>query len=328
MSVFSPVTWVPWIPWLGVGYVSWDALSTALKASNKLFVGSVYLVVYLITSFWQGQVTKVVSEPYLVMSLQSSLGILINIRSGRDFSYSPSTSLLLRRFPHLGSKAHHAAWTVRLLQCSPRTPLIADRYAFATLFGNLGGIRSCNVYTLRLFNTLVLIATVACASDCRALITKAWKRESKELSPSVLHTAFNIALFPPLFFFSALFYTDVLSTYVVLRMYRLFLQQKGSVWLYLAGILALTMRQTNIFWVAVYFGGLEVVRTIKSFEVVPFEESSEPKSWQQSAVIEFQRYSQGDIHDIPLKDAEIYGTLSLYIFVFMAYHRQTSRYVV
>jgi hypothetical protein len=73
MSIFSPVNWVPWIPWLGVGYVSWDALSTAFGGTRKLLVGFVYLVIYLLASFWQGQVTIVVPEPYLVFSLPPSL---------------------------------------------------------------------------------------------------------------------------------------------------------------------------------------------------------------------------------------------------------------
>lgn len=208
-----------------------------------------------------------------------------------------------------------------LLDCKPcilnkRTLLIADRYIFATIFGNLGGIRACNVYTLRLFNSLVLIGTMGYASDCRAFITRGWKRESKNqqedsepLSLNVIHTAFNIALFPPLFFFSGLFYTDVLSTCMVLRMYRLFLQRKGSVLLYLAGILALTMRQTNIFWVAVFLGGLEVARTIKGIKSVAVNYPSESQTWKESAISEVQRYSRGDIHDIPLKYAELQGML-------------------
>jgi len=193
-----------------------------------------------------------------------------------------------------------------------KTQLMFFRYAFTTLFGNLGGIRSCNAYTLRLFNTLALIATMAYANDCRGLITRAWTRskdvhnEPEPLSPSIIHMSFNIALFPPMFFFSGLYYTDVLSTCVVLRMYRLFLQRKGSVWLYLAGILALTMRQTNIFWVAVFLGGLEVVRTIKSIEPVSIQES-EPQTWKEIAIFEFQRYRRGEVHDISLKDAEIQG---------------------
>ena len=191
------------------------------------------------------------------------------------------------------------------------------RYAFTTIFGNLGGIRTCNAYTLRLFNKFVLFATMAYASDCRALIARAWKKRPKDveesdlLSPGVMHTAFNIALFPPLFFFSGLFYTDVISTCMVLRMYRLFLQRNGSLWLYSAGVLALTMRQTNIFWVAVFFGGLELVRTLKSIEIVQANEQPELQSWKALAISEFQKYSRGEIHDIPLKDAEVQGKCTL-----------------
>ena len=153
---------------------------------------------------------------------------------------------------------------------------------------------------------------MAYASDCRTLLTRAWKRETKDepegsqqLSPNLMHTAFNIALFPLLFFFSGLFYTDVLSTCVVLRMYRLFLQRKCSVWLYMAGILTLTMRQTNIFWVAIYMGGMEVVKTFKVTDVVPKESAGQ--TWNEIAISNYKLYSRGEIHDIPLKDAELYG---------------------
>ena len=122
-----------------------------------------------------------------------------------------------------------------------------------------------------------------------------------------MHTAFNIALFPPLFFFSGLFYTDVLSTCVVLRMYQLFLQRKGSILLYVAGIVALTMRQTNIFWVAIFMGGLEIVRTIRGIDTTPVEDSPEPQTWKEIIISKFNRYCGGEIHDIQLKDAEVYG---------------------
>ena len=197
---------------------------------------------------------------------------------------------------------------------TPRTLLILDRYAFATLFGNLGGIRNCNVFILRFFNTLVLIAAMAYTSDCRAIITRAWKWELKDergepeqISENLMHTAFNIALFPPLFFFSGLFYTDVLSTCVVLRMYRLFLQRKGSILLYASGILALIMRQTNIFWAALFIGGLEIVGTIKGIEATLVENSPEPQTWKGIIISKFNRYCGGEIHDIQLKDAEVYG---------------------
>jgi len=119
-----------------------------------------------------------------------------------------------------------------------------------------------------------------------------------------------MALFPPLFFFAGLFYTDVLSTCLVLRMYKLFLEKKGEVWLYLAGIFALTMRQTNIFWVAAFMGGLEAVRTLKDIPAVKREEKT-PDSWKGSVQATFDRWMKGDIHDIPLRNAEIHGmTLS------------------
>lgn len=42
-----------------------------------------------------------------------------------------------------------------------------------------------------------------------------------------VHTALNVTLFPPLFFFSALYYTDLVSTALVLRYYSHFLSRKN-----------------------------------------------------------------------------------------------------
>jgi alpha-1,2-glucosyltransferase len=135
----------------------------------------------------------------------------------------------------------------------------------------------------------------------------------------MLHTAFNIALFPLLFFFSGLYYTDVLSTCVVLAMYRLFLDRKGAransaaglVWLYPVGLVALSMRQTNIFWVAVFMGTLEAVRTIKANKQELSSGRPIPTTWKEMAVDKFEQYSQGNIHDIALKDAGVIGKSSL-----------------
>jgi alpha-1,2-glucosyltransferase len=174
-------------------------------------------------------------------------------------------------------------------------------YAFATIFGNLARIRNCDVETLRWFSTIVLVFTSFYAGSCYTIIA----RYTGLKHPSVLHNALNIALFPPLFFFAGLFYTDVLSTCVVLKMYRDFLYNRSGIWLYLTGLLALTMRQTNIFWVAVFLGGLEVVRTLKTTEPLP--RSNDSNSWKEIAKAAFNRYERGEIHDVPLCDAEIYG---------------------
>ncbi len=171
------------------------------------------------------------------------------------------------------------------------------------------------------------------ACDCRALICRTrrrspelnaanvafnmqrWSNTSKRLSADEIHTAFNISLFPLLFFFSGLFYTDILSTCVVLRMYRLFLERRGAyrnsgeglVWLYITGIAALWMRQTNIFWVAVFMGGLELVRTIEANQSPSPKIEATPRSWKQAFVVYFKLYSRGHIHDVDLKNAAVHG---------------------
>ena len=115
------------------------------------------------------------------------------------------------------------------------------------------------------------------------------------------HTILNLFLFPPLFFFSVLYYTDVLSASSILETYIAFLQRRrptdaspqeegaaGSsekprswlqtcrraatsvrkVWptdtmLYVLSLRSLLFRQTNIFWVAIFLAGLEIIRVVK-----------------------------------------------------------------
>ena len=76
------------------------------------------------------------------------------------------------------------------------------------------------------------------------------------------HAALNICLFPPLFFFYSLYYTDVISVGLVLYAYTEF-HRRRNIRVIVACIIALTFRQTNIFWTAIYFGGLEVVRNLQ-----------------------------------------------------------------
>jgi alpha-1,2-glucosyltransferase len=206
------------------------------------------------------------------------------------------------------------------------TILILASYLFSDLFSKGYWDGNCTVPRLRSRNIVALIFLLSYAIDIRGLSTLSWKRDQKAaifkwikeaqpLSPDMLHTGLNIALFPLLFFFSGLYYTDVLSTCAVLRMYRLFLERKGAytnsakglVWLYPAGLIALTMRQTNIFWVAVFMGALELVRTIKANKKGSLSGQPIPWTWQEMAIAKFKQYSCGDIHDIALKHAGIHG---------------------
>ena len=79
---------------------------------------------------------------------------------------------------------------------------------------------------------------------------------------SIEHTALNICLFPPLFFFCALYYTDVVSVLLVLLSFDSF-HRRNSMALVASSALSLTLRQTNIFWTAVYLAGLEILRHVK-----------------------------------------------------------------
>ena len=88
---------------------------------------------------------------------------------------------------------------------------------------------------------------------------------------AVIQREFSVAIFPLFFFFSGLYYTDLLSalTVVVTYVFWSASQRSGdSRALYQAlhfvsGLAALATRQTNVFWVAVYLGGLQVVKTVK-----------------------------------------------------------------
>lgn len=98
-------------------------------------------------------------------------------------------------------------------------------------------------------------------------------RKERNTRPSgawLSHTVLNICLFPPLFFFSGLYYTDILGLLIVIEAYNWDFKRSAAsgsasqtfVFIFL-GVAALAFRQTNIFWVTVFFGGLQVIRTLR-----------------------------------------------------------------
>lgn len=109
-----------------------------------------------------------------------------------------------------------------------------------------------------------------------------------------------------LFFFSALFYTDVYSALFVLLAYQNHLRRvshgKGflsDIWTVCVGLSTLLMRQTNVFWAVVYMGGLEAVHVVRSMKP-PAVEQSNPRTLLDVVKFYAWRYSIGDIHDPPL----------------------------
>jgi alpha-1,2-glucosyltransferase len=136
------------------------------------------------------------------------------------------------------------------------------------------------------------------------------------ISSYAFHTGLNIALFPVLFFFSSLYYTDVFSTLVVLLSYYNHLKRispggksiVNDVWTVLLGIAGLLIRQTNVFWVVFYMGGMETIFALKSLR----PEAAEKRTFTSvTELVRFYayRYSVGEIHDPPLNRAWIDGML-------------------
>lgn len=184
----------------------------------------------------------------------------------------------------------------------------------------------CHIWALRGANTVAIVLVALTASACRAALelqkntSKAAARPGYQgaMSFYALHTGFNVALFPVLFFFSALYYTDVYSTLAVLAAYRLHLFRASvptfepiPVWsdllIVLVGFAALVMRQTNIFWIVVYLGGLEFVQAAKAVRQQPLHRAA--LATAQKATFDslpgmvrlyLWRYSCGDVHDPPL----------------------------
>ncbi|KAJ3558843.1 hypothetical protein NPX13_g9632 [Xylaria arbuscula] len=170
----------------------------------------------------------------------------------------------------------------------------------------------CTVYNLRGFNVIVISLTSVLALICRTrLIQPPQKPTSREIPTRDIVTGINLGLFPVLFFFSGLYYTDPSSTLVVLLTYANHLTRLGTkrpsflndVYTLILGIVALTFRQTNIFWVVIYMGGLEVIHAIKTLAPEPVEI---PKLQTLSEHIKFYawRYSLGDVHDVSLSLAQ------------------------
>lgn len=182
----------------------------------------------------------------------------------------------------------------------------------------------CNTSSLRLLNVgaicIICLLTYTIkrnlrprpSSDQLVAEKKEGAAKPADDDPSVIfdaHSALNISLFPPLFFFSGLYYTDVTSTLIVLMNYSAFLQRrlqrKRGSWgvrdefiTVALGVVALSFRQTNIFWVAVFPGGLTIVDTLKD----NLEYSAKSSAGTASEILA-QSWSSGQIYDPAAADA-------------------------
>jgi alpha-1,2-glucosyltransferase len=195
--------------------------------------------------------------------------------------------------------------------------LSLSSYSISILAQRLQLVFDCSEASLRAFNAQALIVLALTAALCRGKI-ESWLNDQHSnkplphISTYAVHTGLNIGLFPLIFFFSGLYYTDIVSTLVVLVAYSNHLSRIApggktffnDIWTVLLSVLALTMRQTNVFWVVVYMGGLEAIHTVKTLQLGPHVRRYPIDEYFKSVMYHHQRYGQGYVHDPPLNLAE------------------------
>ncbi|KAK3352264.1 glycosyltransferase family 59 protein [Lasiosphaeria hispida] len=183
-------------------------------------------------------------------------------------------------------------------------------YLLSVAYHKFWMVTECTALTLRSNNLLATLLTALVAARCRTLIaTRSAEQDgwptSQSLSYYSYHTAINIALFPVVFFFSALYYTDIFSTLFVLLAYQNHLLRVGwdsptflnDVWTIVLGASGLFMRQTNVFWIVVYMGGLEAVHVVRSLKPAPADLSVRQPTFAGYIRYYAWRSSVGDVHD-------------------------------
>lgn len=214
----------------------------------------------------------------------------------------------------MGSKDNYSSRAVRVPLSVDLFVLTSQSYLLSYPVAKLTG---CNPQSLRYLNPSLLIFLFSRLMFGKAIdITHSHQAIKENESP--YHGSiqdwlkyFNIMTFPPLFFFSALFYTDVASTVFVFLCFQLFLdsQVSSSVTSWplaqiLLGACALLFRQTNIFWVAIFPAGLAIIQGAAACSKTrPFQQND----YQSFRQIMQNAWVNSAIYDPPLTAAWLEG---------------------
>uniref|UniRef100_A0A8D8B047 Dol-P-Glc:Glc(2)Man(9)GlcNAc(2)-PP-Dol alpha-1,2-glucosyltransferase n=1 Tax=Culex pipiens TaxID=7175 RepID=A0A8D8B047_CULPI len=119
----------------------------------------------------------------------------------------------------------------------------------------LSPFKACSVYFLRLTSAVASIANAYLIYIIRKAVIP------RRSDAYLLLESISLATLPPLYFFSHLYYTDVLSVTMVLMMVYFSVREMHN-WGALAGFLAILMRQTNVVWVGFVYGSQLVNMTM------------------------------------------------------------------
>ncbi|KAL1888521.1 glucosyltransferase [Sporothrix stenoceras] len=274
-----------------------ETIPTSSSRGRPLLFMAGASLLFMFTKAWLARVLAIVPEPYL-----------------DEFFHVPQAQKYCARLWY--------DWDDKITT-PPGLYLVS--VALETMWSGLQD--GCHIWALRGANSVAIMLVAVTASSCRAALEQQNKirnsDKTKKISDSLLslfafHTGLNAALFPALFFFSALYYTDVYSTLVVLLAYRLHLFRVSipanvavPAWsdmlAIFVGFAALGMRQTNVFWIVVYLGGLEIVQAAKIVHKQPANRAALRAARDETfdsfvGMIRLYawRYSLGDVHDPPL----------------------------
>ena len=178
-----------------------------------------------------------------------------------------------------------AYWAGSWQTWDPKITTPPGLYIYSCLFAKLltvFGWRELGVRQLRVSVEVLLMFMPMILLQCHPRYHN-YKQWSPKLLAQIMHANLNTIFCPLLFFFSALYYTDILSAFAVVEVYGWYvyfgsekepggyLSSKLSagarsvtckIAILLFGLFAMLCRQTNVFWVAVFLGGLQAVRTL------------------------------------------------------------------
>ncbi|KAL7306353.1 hypothetical protein TKK_0001778 [Trichogramma kaykai] len=114
----------------------------------------------------------------------------------------------------------------------------------------LGPLELCTTIFMRFVNVILTLGNLGlCLTLVSTICQERINRDPQVKYLNVYLSAWNIAFFPPLFFYFCFYYTDVLSTTMVLAM-LLSHVKKNYKMTALMGAFAIIARQTNVVWLA------------------------------------------------------------------------------
>lgn len=126
----------------------------------------------------------------------------------------------------------------------------------------IGLFAECNIYNLRFVNLIASCINLILFSSILKYVYYGDKNHMK-----IILQALNLAILPPLYFFSHVYYTDTLSLTFLLIFSRLCLTNRYLILILIFGTGSIIMRQTNVVWVAMVFGHKLLDLLIKSSRV-------------------------------------------------------------